>query len=129
MMNRKRTLQVLIIAHDCLIGLCLLVWPALWHEAIHGSIERTTFFIPQALGVTLIARSAHCALRCGPASGSALLGHSYLWAAQAVFLFGLLFLSRGPVGPGTLAYGVWAALSIAVAFALNRTYLAAPSSG
>ncbi len=79
------------VVHDGLVGGLLLLWPGLWHELLHAEIERTTFYIPQALGAVLLCRGLFAALfirRPGLRVHTAL---GALWAAQVIVCLLLVF--------------------------------------
>ena len=126
MFSKHRLCSLLLAVHDLLLGLCLLLWPGLWHELLHRDIERTTFFVPQALGAVVLARSIHLLLCRLLPSPQVRLGHAYLWGAQGLFLALLAYRLSGSDGSPTLVYGVGATVSLVVA---RYLYPSVPSYG
>ena len=120
MFTPKRFGYTFLAIHDVLIALVLLFWPALWHEWLHPTIIRTTFYVPQALGAVLVFRFLVTVFCLRRPSDTGRVGLAYLWGAQVPF-FGILIL--GSVSVSTMAcfvYGTWLVASLWIFVRLYR---------
>jgi len=104
----------LIIAVDMLLGLVLTFWPGLWHEFVHGWIVRTTFFIPQALGVLILVRAIHLMVMGRRLTCAHRTGHAYLWFGQAVLCLAVSVRLLGEPFQATGAYLLGAAGAVTI---------------
>lgn len=95
---------VTLITLDLLLGVLLLFWPGIWHELLHGWIERTTFFIPQALGGLMVARATHIAYMGRHMGTAHRCGHAYLWFGQAFVCFVVALRLLGDPMYASIAY-------------------------
>ena len=111
MLTKSRSLSYVALSHDFCMGLLLLVLPGFVHEALHGWILRTTFFVPQSLGLALLVRSSILLrFRLSPPQAH-LYGLSYTWLAQSIILFGMAVRLGGEPLRVPAIYLGWAALA------------------
>jgi len=109
-MNRQTyIIRCMLSAVDVGLGILLMIWPGVWHELVHGSVERTTFYLAQAGGILMVTRGLtsmkleHVAslyglgvpavvylgwstAHTGPWAGPVYLGFALVWSASAWFL-------------------------------------------
>ena len=114
MLIKSRLFNYAACSHDFFVGLLLLVLPGFLHETLHGWILRTTFYVPQSLGLALLVRSfILLRFRFSPPQAHR-HGLSYTWLAQSIILVGVAVRLGGePVGVPAL-YLAWAALAAAI---------------
>ena len=90
-----------LIALDVCLGICLLFWPGVWHELLHGAVERTTFFVLHAAGLMFITRGV-ASVFMNPSTP-----RLYALTAPAVF-----YLAWTTAGTSAWALPVYSALGL-----------------
>lgn len=90
-----------LVALDVCLGICLLFWPGVWHELLHGTVERTTFFALHAAGLMLITRGVAAFLLNDSTPGL------YALTAPAAF-----YLAWSTAGTSIWAAPVYSALGL-----------------
>ena len=114
MLTKSRSISYIALSHDFCVGLLLLVLPGFLHETLHGWILRTTFYVPQSLGLALLVRSSILLrFRLSPPHPHS-YGLSYTWLAQSIILFGVAVRLGGePLNVPALYLG-WAVFSAGI---------------
>ena len=77
-------------AADIIFGILLIFWPGVWHELVHGWVERTTFYLAQGVGVTLLARGIVVLRRAD-------VGRLYALTVPGVVFLAWITAETGPI--------------------------------
>jgi len=109
------------VVHDGLVGGLLLLWPGLWHELLHADIERTTFYVPQALGVVALMRGCFGILALRSNDGRRWAALSGVWGAQVILCLMMVFRLGTHDPRVAVTYIAWAFGSAVVALTFWRS--------
>tara|TARA_B100001093_G_scaffold477433_1_gene504687 strand:+ start:856 stop:1260 length:405 start_codon:yes stop_codon:yes gene_type:complete len=114
MMARSKMISLGALTHDFVVGLCLLFASGFVHELTVGALVRTTFYIPQALGLVICLRGLsllRVQLSPSPRHAS---GLASLWAAQCVVCTMTALALKAEPGHAVFVYTGWSIVSACI---------------
>ena len=112
MMSKSKMMSIAALLHDFVVGICLLFASGFVHELTVGALIRTTFYIPQALGLVVCLRGLvllKFLLRPDVRQGA---GMAALWGAQCVICAMTALALTGHQGHGVFVYALWSVVSV-----------------